>query len=65
VIRLDHSSRYKVFSPPYEVCDTLKGKLLHAAKENSKLKHEVAYLSSHLERTMVSEKMIEDDLESS
>jgi hypothetical protein len=42
--RLDHSSRYKVFSPPREVCGTLKGKL------------------SRLERTMVSEKMIEDDL---
>jgi hypothetical protein len=36
--RLDHSSRYKVFPPPYEVCDTLKGKLLHATKENSELK---------------------------
>jgi hypothetical protein len=36
--RLDHSSRYKVFSPTCEVCGTLKGKLLHATKENSKLK---------------------------
>jgi hypothetical protein len=35
---LDHSSRYKFFSPPCEVCDTLKGKLLHATKENSELK---------------------------
>jgi hypothetical protein len=44
--RLDHSSRYKVFSPPpCEVCGTLKGKFLHATKENSKLKQEVAYLS--------------------
>jgi hypothetical protein len=36
--RLDHSSRYKVFSPPCEVCGSLKGKLLHATKENSVLK---------------------------
>jgi hypothetical protein len=60
--KLDHSSRYKVFSPPCEVCGTLKGKLLHATKENFELKQEVAYLSSRLERTIVSEKMIEEDL---
>jgi hypothetical protein len=60
--RLDHSSRYKVFSPPCEVCGSLKGKLLHATKENSELKQEVAYLSACLERTKLSEKMIEDDL---
>jgi hypothetical protein len=52
--RLDHSSRYKVFSSPCEVCGTLKDKLLHATKENSELKQEVAYLSSRLERTMMS-----------
>jgi hypothetical protein len=46
--RLDHSSRYKVFSPPCEVCGTLKGKLLYATKENSEPKREVAYLSSRL-----------------
>jgi hypothetical protein len=40
----------------------LKGKLLHATKENTELKQEVAYLTSHLERTFVSKKMIEDDL---
>jgi hypothetical protein len=60
--RLDHSSRYIVFSSPCEVCGTLKGKLLHATKENSELKQEVAYLSSCLKRTIVSEKMIEEDL---
>jgi hypothetical protein len=38
--RLDHSSSYKVFSPPCEVCGTLKVKLLHGTKENSKLKQE-------------------------
>jgi hypothetical protein len=36
--RLDHSSRYKVFSPLREVCGTLKSKLLHATKENSEIK---------------------------
>jgi hypothetical protein len=36
--RLDHSSRYKVFSPPCKVCGTLTGKLLYATKENSELK---------------------------
>jgi hypothetical protein len=60
--RLDHSSRYKVFSPPCEVCGSLKGKLLHATKGNSELKQEVSYLSTRLERTKLSEKMIEDDL---
>jgi hypothetical protein len=48
--------------PPCEVCGTLKGELLHATKENSELNQEVAYLSSCLERTIVSEKMIEEDL---
>jgi hypothetical protein len=60
--RLDHSSRYKVFSPPCEIYGTLKGMLLHATKENSELKQYVAYLSAHLERTKLSEKMNEDDL---
>jgi hypothetical protein len=60
--KLDHSSCYKVFLPPCEVCGTLKGKLLHATKEKSELKQEVAYLSSCLERTIVSEKMIEENL---
>jgi hypothetical protein len=52
----------RFFHPPCEVCVTLKGKLLHATKENFELKQEVTYLSSHLKRTMVSGKMIEDDL---
>jgi hypothetical protein len=60
--RLDHSSRYKIFSPSCEVCGTLKGKFLHSTKENSELKQEVAYLFSCLERTIVSEKMVEEDL---
>jgi hypothetical protein len=60
--RLDHSFCYKVFSPPCEVCGTFKGKLLHVTKEKSELKQEVSYLSSCLEITMVSVKMIEEDL---
>jgi hypothetical protein len=43
--RLDHSSCYKVFSPPCEVCGSLKAKLLHDTKENSELKQEIPYLS--------------------
>jgi hypothetical protein len=60
--KLDHSSRYSVLSPPCEMRDSLKGKLFHATKENTELKQEVAYLTSRLERTVVSEKMTEDDL---
>jgi predicted Zn-ribbon and HTH transcriptional regulator len=44
------------------MCGSLKDKLFHATKENAELKQEVAYLTSHLERTVVSEKMIGDDL---
>jgi hypothetical protein len=60
--RLDHSSYYKVFAPSCEVCGTLKDKLLHATKEIFELKLEVASLSTYLERTKLSEKMIVDDL---
>jgi hypothetical protein len=60
--KLDHSSRYTILSPPYVVCGSVEGKLLHATKENTELKQEVAYLTSHLEMMVVSEKMIEDDL---
>jgi hypothetical protein len=61
-LKFDHSSRYRVFSPPCEICGSLKGKLFHAAKENTELKQEVAYLTPHLERTAVGETMIEDNL---
>jgi hypothetical protein len=44
------------------VCGSLKGKLFHATKENTELKQEVAYLTTHLEKTVLSERMIEDDL---
>jgi hypothetical protein len=35
--KFDHSSRYTVLSPPCEACVSLKGKLLHATKENTEL----------------------------
>jgi hypothetical protein len=60
--QIDHSSHYCVLSPPYEMCGSLKGKLFHATKENTELMQEIAYLTSHLERMVVSKKMIEYDL---
>jgi hypothetical protein len=61
-LKLDHSSRYTVLSPPCEACVSLKGKLLHATKENIELQQEVAYLTARLEKTALSEKVIEEDL---
>jgi 5-methylcytosine-specific restriction endonuclease McrA len=46
--KLDHSSRYTVLFPLCEACISLKGKLLN----------EVAYLTAHLEKTVLNEKMI-------
>jgi hypothetical protein len=60
--KLDHSSRYIVLSPPCEACLSLKGKLLHATKQNTELQQEVAYLTARLEETVLSEKMIKEDL---
>jgi hypothetical protein len=60
--KLDLSSRYTVLSPPCEACVSLKIKLFHATKENTELQQEVAYLTAHLEKTVLSEKMIEEDL---
>jgi hypothetical protein len=60
--QIDHSSHYSLLSPPCEMCGSLNGKLFHATKENTELKQKVSYLTSHLERIIVSEKMIEDDL---
>jgi hypothetical protein len=60
--KLNHSSCYNVLSPLCEMCGSLKGKLFYATKENTELEQEVAYLTSHLERIVVSEKIIEDDL---
>jgi hypothetical protein len=60
--KLDHSSRYTILSPPCKACVSLKGKLFHATKENIELQQEVAYLTARLEKTILSEKMIEEDL---
>jgi hypothetical protein len=60
--KLDHSSHYSVLSSPCKTCASLKGKLFHATKENTELKQEVAYLTSRLERTVFSKKMIKEDL---
>jgi hypothetical protein len=57
--KLDHSSSYIVLSPSCEACVSLKGKLLYATKENTELQQEVAYLTARLEKTVLSEKMIE------
>jgi hypothetical protein len=59
--KLDHSSCYIILFSPCEMCGSLKGKIFHAIKENTELKHEVAYLAVHLEETKLSEKIIEDD----
>jgi 5-methylcytosine-specific restriction endonuclease McrA len=60
--RLDHASRYTVLTPLCKMCDSLKGKCFHATNENTELKNEVAYLTASPERTVISEKMIKDDL---
>jgi hypothetical protein len=60
--KLDHSSRYTILSPPCEACVSLKGKLLHATKENTELQQEVAYLTARHDKTVLSEKMIKEDL---
>jgi hypothetical protein len=60
--KLNYSSRYTVLSPPCEACISLKGKLLHTTKENTEFQQQVAYLTTRLEKTALSEKMIELDL---
>jgi predicted nuclease with TOPRIM domain len=60
--KLDLSSRYTILSPPCEACVSLKGKLFHTTKQNTELQQEVAYLTARLEKTVLSEKMIEQDL---
>jgi hypothetical protein len=60
--KLDHSSSYTILSPPCEACVSLKGKLFHATKENTELQQEVTYLTARFEKTVLSEKMIEEDL---
>jgi hypothetical protein len=46
----DHSSRYTILFPSCDACGSLMGK------------QEVAYLTSCIERIVVSEKLIKDDL---
>jgi hypothetical protein len=60
--KLDHSSSYTVLSPPCKACVSLKGKLFHVTEKNTELQQEIAYLTTHLEKTALSEKMIEEDL---
>jgi hypothetical protein len=60
--KLLEKSHVPVTSSPCELCVSLKGKLLHATNENTMLVQDVAYLTSRLERTKLSEKMIEEDL---
>jgi hypothetical protein len=60
--KFDHSSCYSVLSPPCDACGSLKGKLFHATKENTELQQEVAYLTARLQKTVLSKKMIKDDL---
>jgi hypothetical protein len=55
-------SHVSVTSYPCEVCVSLKDKLVHATNENTMLMQDVAYLTLRLERTKLSDKMIEDDL---
>jgi hypothetical protein len=55
-------SHISVTSSPCEVCVSLKGKLVHVINENTMLAQDVAYLTSRLERTKLSEKLIEEDL---
>jgi hypothetical protein len=55
-------SHISVTSSPCEVCVSLKGKLVHDINENTMLAQDVAYLTSRLERTKLSEKLIEEEL---
>jgi hypothetical protein len=58
--KLAHPSHCVVLSP-CEACISLKGKLFHATKENIQLHQEVTYLSARIKKTVLSEKMIEED----
>jgi hypothetical protein len=60
--KLLEKSHVSVTSSPCEVCVSLKGKLVHSTNGNTMLVQDVAYLTSWLERTKLSEKMIEEDL---
>jgi hypothetical protein len=59
--KLDHSSYYTILSHLCKAVVSLKGKLFHATKEYTELQQEVSYLTARLEKTNLSEKMIEED----
>jgi hypothetical protein len=58
----DHSSHYTILSPQCEACVSLKDNHFHAIRESTELQKEAAYLIARLEKTILSEKMIEEDL---
>jgi hypothetical protein len=60
--KLDHAFCYTVLTPSCIVCGSLKRKLFYATKENTELKQDVAYLTARVEKTVLSEKIIEEDL---
>jgi hypothetical protein len=61
-IKLLEKSHILITSSPCEGCVSIKDKLIHAIDENIMLVQDVAYLTLQLERTKLSEKMIEEDL---
>jgi hypothetical protein len=60
--KLDLSSCYTILSPPCEASLSLKGKLFHSTKEDTELQQEVAYLTALPKKTILNEKIIEEDL---
>jgi hypothetical protein len=60
--KLLEKSHVLITSSPCEGCVSIKDKLVHATNENTMFMQDVAYLTSWLERTKLSEKMIEEDL---
>jgi hypothetical protein len=60
--KLLEKSHVSITLSPYELCVSLKGKLVHATNENTMLVQDIAYLTSWLERTKLSEKIIEEYL---
>jgi hypothetical protein len=60
--KLLEKSHVLVTLSPCELCVSLNGKLVHATNGNTMLMQDIAYLTSRLERTKLSEKMIEENL---
>jgi hypothetical protein len=61
-MRVHEPQIHIVLSPPCEACVSLKGKLFNATNENIELQQEVTYLTARLEKTILSKKIIEEDL---